>query len=131
MSTRPRLLIVEDEPDAAAALRELLEARGYDVRIAATAAKARVSHAEWQPDLVLMDLMLPDASGLELLREIKDSGSQSEVIMVSRWRDKNAFREYTKSGDHRISHDRIDPSLRHAVTLERLESIHTYEVVAE
>jgi two-component system, NtrC family, response regulator AtoC len=83
VSTRPRLLIVEDEPDAAAALKELLEARGYDVRIAATAAKARVSHAEWQPDLVLMDLMLPDTSGLELLREIKDSGSPSEVIMVS------------------------------------------------
>ena len=55
----------------------------------------------------------------------------TEVIMVSRWEDKNAFRDYLRSHDHRVSHDRIDPLLRHSVTLERLESIHTYEVVAE
>lgn len=55
----------------------------------------------------------------------------AEVIMVSRWRDKNAFREYMRSNDHRVSHDRIDPLLRPSVKLERLESIHTYEVVAE
>ncbi len=55
----------------------------------------------------------------------------SEVIMVSRWRDKDAFREYMKSSDHRVSHDRMDPSLRKAVKLERLENMHTYEVVAE
>lgn len=55
----------------------------------------------------------------------------TELIMVSRWRDKDAFREYMKSDDHRVSHDRIDPLLRHAVKLERLEHVHTYEVVAE
>ena len=55
----------------------------------------------------------------------------AEVLMVSRWRDKDAFREYMKSSDHRVSHERMDPLLRRAVTLERLESLHTYEVVAE
>jgi heme-degrading monooxygenase HmoA len=55
----------------------------------------------------------------------------SEVIMVSRWRDKDAFREYMRSDDHRVSHERIDPLLRHAIKLERLEHLHTYEVVAE
>ena len=55
----------------------------------------------------------------------------AEVLMVSRWRDRDAFREYMKSSDHRVSHDRMDPLLRCAVKLERLESMHTYEVVAE
>ena len=55
----------------------------------------------------------------------------AEMLMVSRWRDKGAFREYMKSSDHRVSHDRVDPLLRHAVKLERLENMHTYEVVAE
>ena len=55
----------------------------------------------------------------------------SEVIMVSRWCDKDAFREYMRSSDHRVSHDRMDPLLRKAVKLERLENMHTYEVVAE
>lgn len=54
----------------------------------------------------------------------------TEVLMVSRWRDKDAFRRYMKSNDHRASHDRIDPSLKHAVRLERLESMHNYDVVA-
>ena len=55
----------------------------------------------------------------------------ADLVMVSRWRDKNAFRDYLRSSDHRRSHDRMDASLRHAVTLDRLESMHTYEVVAE
>jgi len=55
----------------------------------------------------------------------------AEVLMVSRWRDKDAFRDYMKSGDHRVSHDRIDPLLRRAVKLQRLDNMHTYEVVAE
>jgi heme oxygenase (mycobilin-producing) len=55
----------------------------------------------------------------------------AEVLMVSRWRDKDDFREYMRSSDHQVSHDRMDPMLRRAVKLERLESLHTYEVVAE
>jgi len=55
----------------------------------------------------------------------------AEVIMVSRWRDRDAFREYMKSSDHRVSHHRMDPLLRRAVKLDRLENMHTYEVVAE
>ena len=55
----------------------------------------------------------------------------AEVLMISRWRDKDAFRDYMRSNDHRISHDRIDPLLRRAVRLERLDNLHTYEVVAQ
>jgi heme-degrading monooxygenase HmoA len=51
--------------------------------------------------------------------------------MVSRWRDREAFKAYMKSEAHRISHDRIDPALDSAIRLERLEHMHTYEVVAE
>jgi heme-degrading monooxygenase HmoA len=51
--------------------------------------------------------------------------------MVSRWRDRNAFKAYMKSERHRISHERIDPDLDRVIKLERLEHLHTYEVVAE
>ena len=83
MSSQPRLLIVEDEPDAAASLELLLQGRGYEVRSAGTAAAARTCHDQWHPALVLMDLMLPDASGLDLLREIRSAGSDAQVIMVT------------------------------------------------
>jgi heme-degrading monooxygenase HmoA len=55
----------------------------------------------------------------------------AEVLMVSRWTDRDAFKAYMKSTDHRLSHDRIDPSLKHDISLERLEHLHTYEVVAQ
>jgi heme-degrading monooxygenase HmoA len=54
-----------------------------------------------------------------------------EILMVSRWRDRAAFREYMRSAEHRASHARIDGALADAITLERLEHLHTYEVVAE
>lgn len=55
----------------------------------------------------------------------------AEVLMVSRWRDRNAFKAYMQSADHKTSHRRIDSDLKSAITLERLEHMTTYEVVAE
>ena len=53
-----------------------------------------------------------------------------EDIMVSRWRDRSAFREYMRSAEHAASHARIDPDLDAAIKLDRLEHLHTFEVVA-
>lgn len=65
---------------------------------------------------------------LQVWRSDRDPG---DVLMVSRWQDKAAFTAYMRSSDHRLSHARLDPSLKDAITLERLEQLHTYEVVAE
>ena len=65
---------------------------------------------------------------LQVWRSDKDA---AEVLMVSRWRDRDAFKAYMRSADHRVSHGRIGPDLKDAITLERLEHLHTYEVVAQ
>jgi heme-degrading monooxygenase HmoA len=65
--------------------------------------------------------------GLEVWRSDREPG---EVIMVSRWRDRACFREYMRSAAHRVSHDRIPAELQAAIKLERLDHLHTYEVVA-
>ena len=65
---------------------------------------------------------------LQVWQSDRDPG---ELIMVSRWRDRDAFKAYMRSPAHRVSHDRIDPGLQAAIKLERLEHLHTYEVVAE
>jgi heme-degrading monooxygenase HmoA len=65
---------------------------------------------------------------LQVWRSDRDAG---EIIMVSRWRDREAFKAYMKSAEHRISHERIDPDLQALIKLEALEHLHTYEVVAE
>jgi heme oxygenase (mycobilin-producing) len=66
--------------------------------------------------------------GLEVWRS--DRGDGSEVVMVSRWRDRACFTAYMRSAAHRASHDRIDPGLQEAIRLERLDHLHTFDVVA-
>jgi DNA-binding NtrC family response regulator len=83
MAIAARLLIVDDEPDSSEFMKRLVEPRGYLVRTASSAAEARRVLDTWQPQLVLMDLMLPDADGLELLRAFKDASPESQVIMVT------------------------------------------------
>ena len=65
---------------------------------------------------------------LQVWQSDRDAG---ELVMVSRWRDRDCFKAYMKSREHQVSHDRIAPDLDDAIKLERLEHLHTYEVVAE
>lgn len=71
------------------------------------------------------------ADGFLDLQVWQSDSDPGEVVMVSRWRDRRAFAAYMRSPAHRASHDRIAPDLDAAIVLERLEHLHTYEVVAE
>jgi len=75
--------------------------------------------------------LVDDADGFVDLQVWQSDRDQGELIMVSRWRDREAFKTYMLAAEHRVSHDRIDPDLQAAIKLERLEHLHTYEVVAE
>jgi DNA-binding NtrC family response regulator len=78
-----RVLIIDDDRDTADFLRLLVEPRGDLVRIASDAAEAREILRSWRPEVALMDLMLPDADGLELLRDFKETSPDTQVIMVT------------------------------------------------
>jgi heme-degrading monooxygenase HmoA len=75
--------------------------------------------------------LVDDADGFVDLQVWQSDRDAGELIMVSRWRDRAAFTAYMRSDAHRISHDRIPPELQAAIKLEKLEHLHTYEVVAE
>jgi hypothetical protein len=66
------LLLVEDHADSAELLAELLESRGHTVRVAGTACDALACAAEEPFDLVVSDVGLPDASGYDLMRQLRD-----------------------------------------------------------
>jgi two-component system phosphate regulon response regulator PhoB len=80
--TQRRILVVEDER----AIREMvcfnLGRAGYNVAPAADAREARASIADQRPDLVLMDWMLPDISGLELTRQLKRDPETKEIPVI-------------------------------------------------
>jgi two-component system, OmpR family, phosphate regulon response regulator PhoB len=80
-----RILIVEDEKDLAELLVYNLNAEGYETEIALTGAGALARARATRPDLLLLDLMLPDISGHEVIRMLKadPAHSRTAVVMVT------------------------------------------------
>ena len=77
------LLIVDDEASLRDLLAVMFEGEGHHVESAGSIAEARAALQKSEPDLVLCDLMLPDGSGLDLLREIKEKTPSVAVIMIT------------------------------------------------
>lgn len=77
-----RVLVVDDEPQIRRALRMSLEAHGYEVRTASNGGEAVLAAAEEAPDLMFVDLGLPDLDGTEVIRRVR-TFSQVPVIVLS------------------------------------------------
>jgi two-component system phosphate regulon response regulator PhoB len=104
--SKPLVLVVEDEAALATMLRYNLEKQGYRVEEAADGQEALTRIAETQPDLVLLDWMLPQMSGLEVCRQIRRRSSTRDlpVIMVTaRTEDQDAVRGLNTGADDYIS----------------------------
>jgi DNA-binding NtrC family response regulator len=83
MSTA-RILVVDDEADIRGLLKEILSEEGYEVDVAANAGQARASRARQTPDLVLLDIWMPDVDGITLLREWSAGAADGcPVVMMS------------------------------------------------
>jgi two-component system nitrogen regulation response regulator NtrX len=79
-----RILVVDDEADIRTLLKEILSEEGYEVDIAANAAQARAARMRQSPDLVLLDIWMPDVDGITLLREWSaNSVNGCPVVMMS------------------------------------------------
>lgn len=82
--TASRILVVDDESDIRELLQEILSEEGYEVEAAANAAEARAARAARAPDLVLLDIWMPDTDGISLLREWQEMhGIDCPVVMMS------------------------------------------------
>jgi CheY-like chemotaxis protein len=77
-----RILIVEDHPTMREAMRLVLEREGFDIDEAADGDQALVAVRERAPDLVLLDMSIPGASGPEVLAAVKDDPETSDVRVI-------------------------------------------------
>ncbi|GGV06340.1 response regulator [Actinomadura sp. LOL_016] len=77
-----RVLVVDDSPQILTTLRLNLRARHYEVEVAADGGQALVRAADWLPDLVVLDLGLPDLDGVEVIRGLR-GWSQVPIIVLS------------------------------------------------
>jgi two-component system alkaline phosphatase synthesis response regulator PhoP len=80
---RPRVLLIEDEPGLVLTLSDRLTGEGYDVGVATDGPSGLAMAAQASWDLMLLDVMLPGASGFDVLRDVRRQGIDTPVIMIS------------------------------------------------
>jgi two-component system response regulator PilR (NtrC family) len=125
MAERPSILIVDDEEIVREALEALLVGEGYEAVSAATGGRGLELVANRQFDAVLLDLMLPDRNGLEILDEIRRIDDELPVVMVTAFgtienavaaTKQGAFYYFTKP----FKNDEVVAILRNAIERRRL-----------
>jgi two-component system, NtrC family, nitrogen regulation response regulator NtrX len=115
-----RILIVDDEQGIRAALGQLLEFEGYEVRTVANAVDGLAEYARFKPNLVFMDVKMAGIDGLEALRKLKEQDPSAIVVMISGHATIQTAVEATQHGAYDILEkpldtDRILVTLRNAL----------------
>ena len=84
-----RLLIVDDEPKVCECLKLFFSAKGFEASYAHTGGEAVERLADQQPDVVLLDIGLPDFSGIEVLKRARELAPYAKVYMVTAHNDQD------------------------------------------
>jgi len=83
-SSPPRLLLVDDESSITDGLAPFLARSGFDVRVAADGQQAWERIAEWHPDILVSDVVMPVLDGRELVRRLRAAGDTTPTILLTR-----------------------------------------------
>jgi DNA-binding response OmpR family regulator len=128
-STGATILLVEDDAAIAFMLTDVLESTGYRVREAATGAAARALVDQLQPDLIILDLVLPDEDGLVLCSVLKNMADVPILICSGTQRRRDAFLSLKLGADDFIAKpfDVYDLLARVEVLLRRAAQRHSGE----
>jgi two-component system alkaline phosphatase synthesis response regulator PhoP len=127
-----RILIVEDNNDLAFGLRNNLEIEGYEVDVADTGRTGLASARALPADLIILDLMLPDLDGYRVLRELREAGVQTPVlILTARGEEADKVRGFRLGADDYVTKPfgllellaRVDAVLRRSAVRDRVPAV--------
>ena len=102
---KARILVVDDNSDSLAIMRTILENRGYEVVAASSGADALAVVRSAPVDLVLLDVMMPDVSGIEVLQQIKlnaETGRLPVILVTAKTHDDDLLSGYEYGADYYI-----------------------------
>ena len=121
----PRILVVDDEPNIRTTLSRALDLEGFAAETAATAQEALDKVQQWRPDLVLLDLRLPDHDGLWVIEQLSADPSPPPVVMMSGHGTVETALKAVRLGaldflEKPIQGDRLTVTLRNALRLDEL-----------
>mgnify|MGYP000984618158 CR=1 FL=1 len=125
MPNAPEILIVEDDPQIRRFLRATLAAEQYRYHEALTAAEGLAQANARQPDLILLDLGLPDQDGLEVIRALRQTSQTPIIVLSARGQEKDKIEALDLGADDFVSKPfgvgellaRIRAALRRAATI--------------
>jgi len=101
-----RILVVDDNSDSLIIMRTILENRGYRVVAASNGAEALAHLRDEPPDVVLLDVMMPEISGLQVLQQIKDdtrTGHVPVILVTAKTHDEDVLSGYQFGADYYIT----------------------------
>ena len=101
-----RILVVEDNADVARITANFLTVKGYDVAIATNGTRALELVASQRPDCILLDIMMPEMSGLDVLALLKDNPATASIpiiLVTARVRDEDVLQGYKEGADYYIT----------------------------
>jgi len=141
MTNGVAVLVVDDEPPIRRLLRTSLGAQGFDVFEAPDAATALEQVPRCKPDVMLLDLTLPDLDGIEVIRRMRSAGDKTPIIVLSsRGDEKNKVEALDLGADDYVTKPfgmselvaRIRTALRHRVQEEGGEPVfHSGELTVD
>jgi two-component system nitrogen regulation response regulator NtrX len=116
-----RILVIDDEQGIRAALGQLLEYEGYDVRSVANAADGIAEYQKWRPHLVFLDVKMAGMDGMEALKRLRELDPTATIVMISGHATIRTAVEATQLGAYEILEkpldtDRILVMLRNALS---------------
>jgi diguanylate cyclase (GGDEF)-like protein len=98
MKAQPIILVVDDDPNLRKTLSDILRIKGYETAVAATGAEAVAAAAQATVSLALIDLMLPDMTGLEVMKRVKEISPLTEAIILTGHASMDTAIEATRQG---------------------------------
>lgn len=134
MGNKPVILIVEDDKTIRNFMKISLETQGYKVVESADGQNGLTLFYSHNPDVILLDLGLPDMDGLELISKIRDSSLVSIIVVSARGRDHDKIEALDLGADDYLTKPfsvaellaRIRVALRHKIRVEESEQIHQF-----
>ena len=105
-----RILVVDDEPDVRESLDALLSMEGYAVDTASDAAEGWARFESAHYDLVLLDLMMPDRSGMEVLADIRERDRDTPVVIITAFGSIEVDRKSTRLNSSHLKLSRMPSS---------------------
>jgi two-component system response regulator AtoC len=97
-SRRPLLLVVDDEPAVLTLTKRLAESEGFEAIVCTDARRALALAEERRPDLVMVDLRMPDVGGLDIIRELRKADSKAMIVLMTAFASIDSAVEAVKLG---------------------------------